>query len=271
MAATDASNTTAGDTPIPEYDAIVIGAGMSGIYQLYRLRELGMRVRVLEAGSNVGGTWYWNRYPGCRCDIPSLSYSYAWSEELLHTWRWTEKYATQPEILAYARFVAETYDLRPLIAFETAVQTASFDAAANLWTIATDRGDSIRARFLIMATGCLSMPREPDIAGADRFEGPTYHTGRWPHAGVDFTGQRVAVIGTGSSAIQSIPIIAAQAAHVTVFQRTPNFSVPANNRPLTDEERGAWIENHANYLRMLRGTGMDVTEAPGAAQRAAAL
>jgi cyclohexanone monooxygenase len=252
-----------------EIDAVVVGAGFGGMYMIHKLRELGLKVQGFDKAGDVGGTWYWNRYPGCRCDIPSLSYSYTWSEELLREWTWTEKYATQPEILAYARFVADKYDLRPLIKFETAVQSAVFDDEANRWTITTDQGDRLEARYLIMATGCLSMPRAPDIKGADSFEGPTYHTGMWPHEGVDFTGKRVAVIGTGSSGIQSIPVIASQAKHVTVFQRTPNFSVPANNRPLTDEERRAWLDNFANYVRMLRGTGMDVTEAPGAAQRAA--
>ena len=249
---------------------MVVGAGFGGMYMLHKLREMGLTAQGFDKAGDVGGTWYWNRYPGCRCDIPSLSYSYTWSEELLREWTWTEKYATQPEILAYARFVADKYDLRPLIRFETAVLSAVFDDAANLWTITTDQGDAVKARYLIMATGCLSMPREPDIAGAQTFAGPTYHTGRWPHEGVDFTGKRVAVIGTGSSGIQSIPVIAAQAEHVTVFQRTPNFSVPANNRPLTEEDRKAWFDNLPNYLRMLRGAGMDVTEAPGAAQRAAA-
>ena len=253
-----------------EIDAVVVGAGFGGLYMLHKLRELGLSVQGFDKAGDVGGTWYWNRYPGCRCDIPSLSYSYTWSPELLREWTWSEKYATQPEILAYARFVADKYDLRSLIRFETAVLSAVFDDAANLWTITTDQGDSVKARYLIMASGCLSMPREPDINGADAFDGPTYHTGRWPHEEVDFTGQRVAVIGTGSSGIQSIPVIAAQAKHVTVFQRTPNFSVPANNRPLSDDERQAWLDNLPNYLRMLRGTGVDVTEAPGAAQRAAA-
>ncbi len=253
-----------------EIDAVVVGAGFGGMYMVHKLRELGLTVQGFDRAGDVGGTWYWNRYPGCRCDIPSLSYSYTWSEELLREWTWTEKYATQPEILAYAGFVADKYRLRPLIKFETAVRSAVFDDATDRWTVTTDQGDSVEARYLIMATGCLSMPREPGIKGAETFAGPTYHTGMWPHEGVDFTGQRVAVIGTGSSGIQSIPVIAAQADHVTVFQRTPNFSVPANNRPLTDEERKAWLDNLPNYLRMLRGTGMDVTEAPGAARRAAA-
>ena len=254
-----------------EIDAVVVGAGFGGLYMIHKLRELGLTIQGFDKAGDVGGTWYWNRYPGCRCDIPSLSYSYTWSDELLREWTWSEKYATQPEILRYARFVADKYDLRRSIAFETAVVSAVFDEAANLWAVTTDRGDSVRARYLVMASGCLSMPRAPDIAGAETFEGPTYHTGLWPKEGVDFTGKRVAVIGTGSSGIQSIPVIASQASQVTVFQRTPNFSVPANNRPLTDEERKAWIENLPNYLRMLRGTGVDVTEAPGAARRAASV
>jgi len=253
-----------------QVDAVIVGAGFGGMYMLHKLRdELGLTVQVFDKAADVGGTWYWNRYPGARCDIPSLSYSYTFSEELLHEWRWTEKYATQPEILRYAQFVAEKFKLRPNIAFETGVVSAVFDDAANVWTVTTDRGDVVTAQFCIMATGCLSMPREPDIKGAEAFKGASYHTGRWPHEGVDFSGLRVAMIGTGSSGIQSLPEIAAQAAHVTVFQRTPNFSVPANNRPLSDQERQAFIDNFPNYIRTLRGAGVDVTEAPGAAQRAA--
>ena len=251
-------------------DAIVIGAGFGGMYALHRLRELGLKVQGFEKGGEVGGTWYWNRYPGCRCDIPSLTYSYTWSDELLREWKWSEKYATQPEILRYAQFVADKFDLRPMIAFDTKVLAAHFDDETNLWTITTDRGDRVIARYCVMATGCLSMPRAPDIEGADTFKGQAYHTGMWPPEGVDFTGQRVAVIGTGSSGIQSIPIIASQASHVTVFQRTPNFSVPANNRPITDQERQAFLDNFPNYIAMLRGAGVDVTAAPISPQQRAA-
>ena len=215
-----------------EIDAVIVGAGFGGLYAIHKLRELGLTIQCFDKAGDVGGTWYWNRYPGCRCDIPSLSYSYTWSEELLAEWTWTEKYATQPEILEYARFVADRYDLRPLIKFETAVLSAVFDDQTNLWTVRTDRGDSVRARYLVMATGCLSMPRAPDIKGADTFEGRAYHTGLWPHEGVDFTGQRVAVIGTGASAVQAIPLIAQQAADLTVFQRTPNYILPARNGPV---------------------------------------
>jgi cation diffusion facilitator CzcD-associated flavoprotein CzcO len=267
--------TQSGDAPMREpirgeVDAVIVGAGFGGMYAIHKLRELGLTVQGFDKASDVGGTWYWNRYPGCRCDIPSLAYSYSWSPDLLREWTWSEKYATQPEILAYARFVADTYDLRAAISFETAVLSAVFDDATNQWTVTTDGGDRVTARYVVMATGCLSMPRAPEIAGVQTFAGETYHTGLWPQEGVDFTGQRVAVIGTGSSGIQSIPAIAEQARHLTVFQRTPNFSVPANNRQLSDEERKAWLDNYDTYLRTLRGTGVDLSEAPGAAQRAGA-
>src|SRR5579872_6248291 len=223
---------------------------------LHKLRELGVNVQGFEAGADVGGTWYWNRYPGARCDIPSLAYSYTWSEELRGEWRWTEKYAAQPEILAYANHVADKFDLRPMIAFETRVERATFDDATNLWRVETDRGDKLAARHLIMATGCLSTPRAPPIPGVESFAGPTYHTGAWPLEGVDFSGQRVAVIGTGSSGIQSIPQIARQAAHVTVFQRTANYSVPANNTPLTDKDIDDFWKMYPAYIGMVKGPGM---------------
>src|SRR5580704_4714727 len=223
---------------------------------LHRLRELGVSVQGFEAGDGVGGTWYWNRYPGARCDVPSLFYSYTWDEGLQKDWRWTEKYAAQPEILAYANHVADRFDLRPLIAFETRVVAAEFDEAADRWTVTTDRGDSLRARWLIMATGCLSTRRAPPIPGVESFEGATYHTGAWPHEGVDFSGKRVAVIGTGSSGIQSIPQIAAQADQVTVFQRTPNFSIPARNTPLTEQDIAAFKEMYPAYIAMVKGPGL---------------
>ncbi len=200
---------------------------------LHRLRGLGMTARVFEAGADVGGTWYWNRYPGARCDIESMQYSFSFSEELQQEWEWTERFAPQPEILRYANHVADRFGLRSDIAFNTRVTGAAFDKAR--WTVRTDRGDAVSARFCIMATGCLSTGRLPEIEGIDRFAGRAYHTGAWPHEGVDFTGQRVGVIGTGSSAIQSIPVIAQQAAQLFVFQRTPNFSVPARNAPLTPD------------------------------------
>ena len=239
-----------------EVDAVVVGAGFGGMYMLHRLRELGLDVQGFEAGDNVGGTWYWNRYPGARCDVPSLFYSYTWDEDLQKDWRWSEKYAAQPEILRYANHVADRFDLRPLIAFQTRVISTVFDEAADRWTVTTDRGDELSARWLIMATGCLSTPRAPPISGVESFAGATYHTGAWPHEGVDFSGKRVAVIGTGSSGIQSIPQIARQAAHVTVFQRTANFSVPANNTPLSDADIEEFWKAFPQYIAMVKGPGM---------------
>jgi len=239
-----------------EVDAVVVGAGFGGMYMLHRLRELGLTTQGFEAGADVGGTWYWNRYPGARCDVPSLFYSYTWDEALQKEWRWTEKYAAQPEILAYANHVADRHELRPLIAFETRVVAAEFDEATDRWTVRTDRGDEVSARFLIMATGCLSTPRAPPIPGVESFAGPTYHTGAWPHEGVDFTGMRIAVIGTGSSGIQSIPQFARQADHVTVFQRTANYSVPANNTPLSDKDIEDFWKMYPGYIAMVKGPGM---------------
>ncbi len=218
------------------FDAVVVGAGFAGMYMLHRLRGLGLKARVYEAGGGVGGTWYWNRYPGARCDIMSMQYSYSFSEELDQEWSWSEKYSPQPDILNYANHVADRFDLRQDIRFDTRVKSAAFDEGAKCWAIETDQGDRVTAQFCIMAVGCLSSANLPPFEGMDDFEGPVYHTGEWPHEGVDFTGQRVGVIGTGSSAIQSIPVIAEQASALTVFQRTPNFSVPAWNQPLDREE-----------------------------------
>jgi cyclohexanone monooxygenase len=246
-------------------DAVVVGGGFGGLYMLHRLRALGLTVQGFEAGDDVGGTWYWNRYPGARCDVPSLYYSYTWDEGLQREWKWTEKYAAQPEILRYARHVADRFDLRRLIAFETRVTSAVFDDATALWTIETDRGDRLTARWCVMATGCLSVPRAPKIEGEETFEGARYHTGQWPHEGVDFTGLKVGVIGTGSSGIQSIPQIAAQAAHVTVFQRTPNFSIPARNAPLTDKDIAAFWEAYPAYMQMIRSAGFGLAAEAGKA------
>ena len=221
-------------------DVVIVGAGFAGMYMLHRLRGLGMSTRVFEAGSGVGGTWYWNRYPGARCDVESMQYSYSFSPELQQEWQWSELFASQPEILRYANHVADRFDLRRDIQFDTRVTTASFDRATHRWDIRTDRGDQVSARYCVMATGCLSTARLPDYPGMDRFTGKTYHTGHWPHEGVDFTGQRVGVIGTGSSAIQAIPVIAQQAAQLTVFQRTPNFSIPSRNGPMTDRYADGW-------------------------------
>ncbi|RRO14279.1 NAD(P)/FAD-dependent oxidoreductase [Saccharopolyspora rhizosphaerae] len=234
-------------------DAVIIGAGFSGLYALHRLRGLGMSAVVLEAGDGVGGTWYWNRYPGARCDSESYYYSYSFDEDLQQEWRWSERYPAQPEILAYLEHVADRFDLRRDIRLSTRVTSTVFDDVA--WTVTTERGDELRARYLITAVGCLSSANVPDLPGLEDFGGEWYHTGRWPHEGVDFTGKRVGVIGTGSTGIQAIPVIAEQAAHVTVFQRTPNFSVPARNAPL-DEEFQAWVRAQYPEIRALqRETG----------------
>jgi cation diffusion facilitator CzcD-associated flavoprotein CzcO len=217
------------DAPL---DAVIVGAGFAGMYMLHRLRALGFKARVLEAGSGVGGTWYWNRYPGARCDVESMEYSYQFDEALQQEWEWTERYAAQPEILRYANHVADRFDLRRDIQFNTRVRAAAFDETAGRWVLETEDGTRISATHCIMATGCLSSPNLPRFEGLETYRGPHYHTGKWPHEAVDFTGKRVAVIGTGSSAVQSIPIIAAQAAHLTVFQRTPNYAVPAHNAAL---------------------------------------
>ncbi len=217
------------------FDAVVVGAGFAGMYMLHCLRQQGFSARVYEAGDGVGGTWYWNRYPGARCDVESLQYSYSFSEELDQEWHWSEKYSPQPEILAYANHVADRFDLRRDIRFETRVTAATFDEAANRWQIETDRGDRVSARFCIMAVGCQSAANIPPYEGIDEFEGPIHHTGEWPQEGVDFSGKRVGVIGTGSSGIQSIPIIAQQAETLTVFQRTPNYAVPAWNQEMDPE------------------------------------
>ncbi len=220
------------------FDAIIVGAGFAGLYMLHRLRGLGMSAIVLEAGGGIGGTWYWNRYPGARCDVESLDYSYSFSDELQQEWCWTERYATQAELLRYIGHVADRFDLRRDISLDTRVIAAHYDEATNRWQIATDRGDELSARYCIMATGCLSVPQVPAFPGLESFRGALLQTGSWPHAEVDFSGQRVGVIGTGSSAIQSIPVIARQASALVVFQRTPNYSVPARNAPLdADHER----------------------------------
>ena len=217
-------------TATTDLDAIVIGAGFSGLYMLKRLRdELGISARVFEAGADVGGTWYWNRYPGARCDSEAYVYCFSFDEDLLQEWQWSGKYPEQPEILRYLQHVADRFDLRRDIEFNTRVTAAHFNEADNRWEVETDQGDKFTAQFLITGIGCLSAGQVPDIAGLDSFEGDWYHTGAWPHEGVDLTGKRVGVIGTGSSGVQSIPVIAEQAAHLTVFQRTPQFMIPARH------------------------------------------
>src|SRR5215469_8227520 len=218
------------------YDAVIVGAGLGGLYQLYRLRQLGLCTRIIEAADGVGGTWFWNRYPGARCDVQSLSYSYSFSPELEQDWEWTEKYPTQPEILRYLNHVADRFDLTRDITFGTRVLSAHYDDATARWTLRTDKGKTFAAQFLVMATGCLSASKLPEIPGLERYRGRTHHTAKWGKDEIRFDGLRVGVIGTGSSSIQSIPIIAEQAADLTVFQRTPNFSMPAGNRPLEPDE-----------------------------------
>ena len=222
-----------------DVDLVIVGAGFAGMYMLHRARGLGLSTRVFEAGTDVGGTWYWNRYPGARCDTESVEYSYSFDPDLQQEWEWTERYATQPEILRYAQHVADRFDLRRDVAFGTKVLAAHYDEAAARWAVTTDRGDAVSTRFVVMATGSLSSANLPDFDGIHDYAGRVLHTGRWPHEPVDFIGERVAVIGTGSSAIQSIPLIAQQAEHLTVFQRTPNYAIPAHNRPLDPDEAAA--------------------------------
>ncbi len=242
------------DAATARYDAVVVGAGFAGIYMLHKLRGLGFTARVFETGTGVGGTWFWNRYPGARCDAESMFYSYSFDEDLQQEWSWTERYATQPEILGYLNHVVDRFDLRRDIQLETRVTTAHFDEESGRWHVTTDRGDAIDAQFLVMATGCLSASaaRVPDLPGIDTFRGRWYHTCDWPEEGVDFTGQRVGIIGTGSSGVQAAPQIARQAKHLTVFQRTANFSVPARNRPLDEEVVREVKANYAERREAMR-------------------
>jgi cyclohexanone monooxygenase len=234
------------------YDVVVVGAGFAGMYMLHRLRGQGMTARVYEQGDGVGGTWYWNRYPGARCDVESMQYSYSFSEELQQEWDWSERYAPQPEILKYANHVADRFNLRSDIQFNTQVERAEFNENANTWAVTTSDGKTVTAKYVVLATGCLSNARMPEIKGLDSFKGKVYHTGHWPHEAVDFTGQRVAVTGTGSSGIQSVPIIAEQASQLTVFQRTANFSSPARNAVLTEDERQWFRAKYPEIRRFAR-------------------
>ena len=222
-----------------DLDVVIVGAGFAGLYMLHRTRGLGLTAGVIEAGSDVGGTWYWNRYPGARCDVESMEYSYSFDEALQQEWEWTERYAGQPEILRYAGHVADRFDLRPDIRFDTRVTAATYHEDTGRWSVETDGAAGYDAQFVVMATGCLSSALTPSIEGAESFTGSTFHTGRWPHEGVDFTGKRVGVIGTGSSGIQAIPLIAREAAEVIVFQRTAAYTVPAHNGPLDPVEAAA--------------------------------
>ncbi|MCR9278767.1 MAG: NAD(P)/FAD-dependent oxidoreductase [Pseudomonadaceae bacterium] len=230
-----------------EFDVVIVGAGFAGMYMLHRLRGMGLTARVFEQGDGVGGTWYWNRYPGARCDAESLAYSYSFDAELEQQWQWSERYATQPEILRYAEHVADRHDLYRDIRFEQTVTSAAFDQESGRWRVSTADGLEATGCFLVMATGCLSVPQLPDIAGLDSFSGNRYQASLWPRNGVDFSGQRVGVIGTGSSAIQAIPVIAQQAAHLSVFQRSPNFSVPAHNGKLDQDWVDAFKKNYREH------------------------
>ncbi|MDE2901986.1 MAG: NAD(P)/FAD-dependent oxidoreductase [Chloroflexota bacterium] len=258
-----------------DFDAVVIGAGFSGLGMLRRLRDvMGLSVQVYETGSGVGGTWYWNRYPGARCDSESYIYCFSFSKELLQDWTWSGKYPEQPEILSYLEHVADRFHLRRNIQFDTRVTTATFHEETNLWEISTDKGDRVTARYLITAIGCISTSNVPPIEGLDSFQGDWYHTGAWPHDPVDFSGKRVGVIGTGSSGVQSIPVIARQAKSLTVFQRTPQFTVPARHRAadrrFIEEEVKPNYEEILEKARWSQGGGgrepieqsaLDVTEA----------
>lgn len=227
-----------------DYDAVVVGAGFAGLYALYRLRDSGLRVRVYERGSGVGGTWFWNRYPGARCDIESIYYSYQFSDELQQEWRWSARYAPQAEILEYLNFVADKFDLRKDIQLNTSVDTMRWEEEPQVWAFTLDTGKTVTARFAVMGTGLLNDPVYPDIEGVHDFGGLAIHTSRWPNDGADLAGKRVGIIGTGSSSIQATPIIAEQAEHLYVFQRTPQYTIPAWNRPHTDEE---WQQIQQKY------------------------
>src|SRR3954454_20978469 len=244
---TENTANTSGST-VP-FDALIVGAGFAGLYQLICLRDrLGLSVQVLEAGGGVGGTWYWNRYPGARCDSESHAYCYTFSKELTQEWQWSERYPEQPEIMRYLNYVADRFDLKRSIRFNSRVAAARYDEPANCWNVRTEAGDQFSARFLITAVGCLSTANVANIPGLDSFKGQWYHTGQWPHEGVDFTGKRVGQIGTGSTGIQAAPVIAETAAHLTIFQRTANYSVPARNAPLTPEFK-RYIKEHAAEIR----------------------
>ena len=248
----------AGSETATRYDVVIVGAGFAGMYMLYKLREMGLSARAFETGSDVGGTWYWNRYPGARVDLESQEYSYSFSEELENEWVWTERYAAQPELLKYANHVADRFDLRKDITFNTRVVSAIYDDASERWNITTETGEAVSAQFCVMATGCLSSAKTPDIPGAGTFEGETYSTATWPAEGVDFTGKKVGIIGTGSSGIQTITAIAPEVDELVVFQRTPNFSVPAHNGPLDPDVRADWLANREHYRDMQRKSGVGI-------------
>ena len=254
MTPTPQQRPTADTGTVEQFDAIVIGAGVSGLYQLYRLRELGLSVRCYEDGSGVGGTWYWNRYPGCRFDSESETYGYSWSEELLQEWDWKEHYSGQPDNEKYLNYVADKFDLRTDIQFNAHVTSAVFDAQANRWDLQLESGQRAQAQFLIAAVGLLSARYTPPFEGIESFKGESFHTSRWPKEKVDFTGKRVAVIGTGATAVQLIPEIAKEVGHLTVFQRTPNYCAPCRNSPVTPEEQQQWKASYDTIHKRIRET-----------------
>src|SRR5215471_12153384 len=239
---------------VENYDAIVIGAGVAGLYQLYRLRQLGLSVRGLEDGSGVGGTWYWNRYPGCRFDSESETYGYSWSKELLQEWDWKEHYSGQPENEKYLNYVADKFNLRKDIQFNARVTSAIYDAQTNRWDVTLESGQRARAQFVVAAVGLLSARYTPPFEGVDSFKGESFHTSRWPKEKVDFTGKRVAVIGTGATAVQLIPEIAPEVAHLTVFQRTPNYCAPCRNSFVTPETQNRWKASYPEIHKRIRET-----------------
>ncbi|RBY83693.1 cyclohexanone monooxygenase [Geodermatophilus sp. TF02-6] len=247
---------------LPEVDAVVVGAGFSGLYLLHKLRGLGLTVRVFEKGDGVGGTWFWNRYPGARVDVKSMDYSFSFDPDLEQDWEWTEKYPPQEELLRYVNHVADRFDLRRDIQLETRVTEAVFDEDVERWHVRTDRGDQLSAQYVIMATGCLSTSKVPEVPGLDLFRGRWFHTGHWPQEGVDFTGRRVGVIGTGSSGVQAIPRIAEQATELTVFQRTPNFVVPAHNHPIDPEHQRSVKASYAEHRQAARESGFGIAVPP---------
>ena len=249
-----------------DVDVVVVGAGFSGLYLLYRLRKAGFSTRVFERGGDVGGTWYWNRYPGARCDVESLQYSYSFDEQLQQDWHWPEKFSAQPDILAYANHVADRFNLKKDIEFNIEVKASWFDENLKTWKITTNTGEEINAQYFIMATGCISTTQIPNIKGLSDYVGNTFHTGDWPHEKVDFSGQSIAVIGTGSSGIQSIPVLAKQAKKLTVFQRTPNYSIPSQNEPMTKKYERSWKDVYSERRKEMRysahGSLKDLNDVP---------
>jgi len=257
-------NNQANINPFPStVDVVIIGAGFAGLYALYLLRQRGFRTAAFESGTSVGGTWYWNRYPGARCDVESLDYQYMFSQELIDEWTWSERFATQPEILAYAEWVAERLDLRRDITFNTRISGAQYDETSTTWKVSTSTGKTLKTRFIVTAAGVLSAAIVPRFAGTEDFKGAVYHPGHWPETPVDFSGKRVAVIGVGSSGVQLIPELAKQAAQLTVFQRTPAYTIPARNRPLYQDEITFSKHNHRqlaqNARRSFAGMNIPVT------------